>query len=313
MSLKKIIDNTGYEEKKDRGRKTMRQIRQNSCFISLLLSLLLSFGAKTVSAVEQLSTAQGPVVLAADPWCPYNCVPGTDLPGFGVEIARLAFARLGRSLTYVTRPWSRALEEVRHGHIDGVIGASALEGRGLVYPRQPIGYSVDFLLKRKGYSYEWSGVSSLETHRLGLVQDYEYSTTLANYIASHRSNTQKILFSTGRNPLENNIKRLLKERIDLVVGDHAVLSHAVLQMGLEDKVDFIGGFDDPLPVYIAFGQNHPQQALYRRIFDETVEDLHDSGEFVKILAKYGIKDWKCQHCYGGKRLASRYKFAAYTW
>ena len=46
----------------------------------LCLGVLAATCAGTARADE--------VVLLADAWCPYNCEPGSDTPGFMIEIAR---------------------------------------------------------------------------------------------------------------------------------------------------------------------------------------------------------------------------------
>lgn len=40
------------------------------------------------------------VTLRADQWCPYNCVPGSDRPGYMIEIAREVFGRAGHQIDY---------------------------------------------------------------------------------------------------------------------------------------------------------------------------------------------------------------------
>ena len=40
------------------------------------------------------------VVLVADEWCPYNCAPNSDKPGYVVEIAELVFAEAGHTVIY---------------------------------------------------------------------------------------------------------------------------------------------------------------------------------------------------------------------
>ena len=34
--------------------------------------------------------------IVSDEWCPYNCEPGSDRPGFGIEIAMEAYAHYER-------------------------------------------------------------------------------------------------------------------------------------------------------------------------------------------------------------------------
>ena len=56
--------------------------------LSLLLVLLLLLLPQQV-----LSEERPGIVIAADQWCPINCVPGSDRPGFMIEIARTCHCR----------------------------------------------------------------------------------------------------------------------------------------------------------------------------------------------------------------------------
>jgi polar amino acid transport system substrate-binding protein len=89
---------------------------------------------------EQQSLPQN-IVLAADPWCPHNCVAGSIREGYMVDIARQAFALQGIEVNYVNMSWARALQQARTHHIDGVIGAFKGDARDFVFPQESLGLS----------------------------------------------------------------------------------------------------------------------------------------------------------------------------
>jgi polar amino acid transport system substrate-binding protein len=91
--------------------------------------------------------------LRADLWCPYNCEPGADRPGYMVEIAREVFAAAGHEIEYRTLNWVRSLEEARHGTVDGVIAATAVEAAGFVLPL-PLGRNRDGYAMRRGGRFD---------------------------------------------------------------------------------------------------------------------------------------------------------------
>ncbi len=49
------------------------------------------------------------ITLAADVWCPFNCNPGGDPPGYMVEVAKAVFEPRGHTVTYRVLPWARAV------------------------------------------------------------------------------------------------------------------------------------------------------------------------------------------------------------
>lgn len=59
--------------------------------------------ALLLAVVLQCARAET-ITIVADPWCPYNCEPGSDEPGFMVEIARRVFAEAGIEVRYETVP-----------------------------------------------------------------------------------------------------------------------------------------------------------------------------------------------------------------
>src|SRR5688572_12634344 len=79
------------------------------------------------------------VALRADEWCPYNCAPESDRPGYAVEIAREVFAAAGRTLDYDILTCTRSVEDARTGRYAGVIGALVEDASGFVFPAEPVG------------------------------------------------------------------------------------------------------------------------------------------------------------------------------
>jgi polar amino acid transport system substrate-binding protein len=45
------------------------------------------------------------ITLHADEWCPYNCAPGSGMPGYAVEVAREVFEQAGHRLDYGLLSW----------------------------------------------------------------------------------------------------------------------------------------------------------------------------------------------------------------
>lgn len=80
-----------------------------------ILILWLAISLSSISAADT-------IILVADKWCPYNCTPETERPGFLVEIARRAFELAGHKLEYRLMPWKRAVTEAKRGNVNGIIG-----------------------------------------------------------------------------------------------------------------------------------------------------------------------------------------------
>lgn len=250
----------------------------------LILSLLAVGAASAAQADE--------ITLAADVWCPYNCAPGAERPGYMVEIAAQAFESAGHKLTYKTMPWARALADVEAGKLTGALGASPEEAAGLLYPKQPLAQSRNILVARAGDSFAWTSIKSLEPHALGTILDYSYGTTLDAYIKANIKNTNRIQVMGGDEPLKGNLRKLLAGRIALTIDDVNVMTYEIADQKLTDAVRLVDMADAPNPLYIGFSPKLPQAAAYAKLLDDTIVKLRASGGLEKILARYGLRDWE---------------------
>jgi len=232
------------------------------------------------------------ITLAADAWCPYNCAPGSERPGYMVEIATQAFESAGHKLIYKTMPWARALAEAEAGRLTGVFGASPDEAPGLVYPKLPLAQSRSVLLVRAGDSFTWTSVKSLEPHALGIILDYTYGAVLDPYIKANIKNASRIQLMGGDEPLKGNLRKLLAGRIGVTVDDVNVMAYEIADQKLADSVRMVDISDPANPLYIGFSPKLPQAAAYAKLLDDTVEKLRASGDLEKILARYGLRDWE---------------------
>lgn len=231
------------------------------------------------------------VVIAADLWCPYNCVPGSDQPGYMVEIAAKAFESAGHKLVYKTMPWARALADAGAGKIAGVFGASPEEARDLLYPQQPVGQSRNVLAVPVGSPFVWSSVGALEGVALGTIQDYSYGATLDGYIKANAANPSRIQSMGGDAPLQANLRKLMAGRIGATVDDANVLAYTLKTENLTGSLRLVDVSDAPSPLFIGLSPKHGKAAEYAARLDKTVASLRASGELSILLARYGLKDW----------------------
>ena len=79
----------------------------------LLAALLLG------SACAQAET----LVMEADVWCPVNCAQDAERPGIFIELATQIFAEAGIQVEYRVTNWARAVQDVRTGRANALVGA----------------------------------------------------------------------------------------------------------------------------------------------------------------------------------------------
>jgi len=230
------------------------------------------------------------ITLRADRWCPYNCAPDSDKPGYMVEIAKAVFEPKGYTIDYQNLPWSRALDEVRAGRFDAAIGATPEEAPDFVLTASPLGMSTNVIGTRRGYGFRFTGVGSVKGHRLAAVQDYAYAPELDAWIAENAGKGDAVQLAAGDNVTTMNIRKLLAERVDLVLEDLNVLEYSLAAEGSAGLLE-LHEVASGAPLYIAFSPARPGSATLATMLEEGVQALRRSGELKRILDRYGLKDW----------------------
>ncbi len=255
----------------------------------VLISLFLHILANPFSSS---SVKADTIVIAADSWCPINCEPGSEKPGFMVEIAQAIFSKYGHRIIYKKIPWARTLLLVRNGDIDGAIGPYRNDAPDFIFPDEEqamISFNM-FVTQENDWTYD--GMHSLDNILLGVIKDYSYLNTIDNYIETNKNNRRKIFFAFGEDPLKKNIQLLLFGRIDAIIETDLVFKHVATQMGVENKVKLAGIATEPDKAYIAFSPNLPESKEYAKILSEGMKELRKTGKLKDILLKYGLSDWK---------------------
>ena len=226
------------------------------------------------------------IVFEADLWCPYNCNPNSNQPGYMVEILQKAFG--AENVKYSVTNWARAVKHAQKGEIDGVIATTQTEAAGLIYS-QMIGQYHDCFFTKNISKFHYTGVESLNGLILGIVKDYEYPSDVQKYIATHRKN---IVEHFGDSPQEKMIQKLEANRLDVFMDDPNVIAYLLKKNGqISDfrQAECIETGD----LYIGFSPQNAKVSLQRvEKLNATIEKMKKNGELVQLLQKYGVDSWK---------------------
>jgi polar amino acid transport system substrate-binding protein len=263
----------------------MPTLPRPATLVALTIVLLASVGAGAARA--------GTIKLRSDEWCPYNCAPGSERPGYAVEIAREVFGQAGHEVDYQTLSWTRSIADARAGLYNGIIGAVRADAPDFVFPKASIGRSARGYAVRKGTPFRYkSAEESLRGMVLGAINGYGYETEIGDYIEAHKDDRSRIQLASGDAALAQNLRKLVAGRIDVIIDDANVLSGAINDLGLGDRVVVTGDDIEPVEIYIAFSPAHPEAAEHAALLTEGIERLRASGRLAEILARYGLRDWR---------------------
>lgn len=227
------------------------------------------------------------IKLVGEAYCPFTCAG--DMPGFLTEVIEEIFASNGYVITYKNIPWSRALLLVKSGKVDGVIGIVKNSEPDLVYPNEPLGDLRPCYFTSVDNQWEYTGVKSLQTEKLGFVKDYGYKDDLKEFIAANPDSVESI--SANNSAIFQLLKLLHRGRISTFTEDVSVVQFALKREG-HFKVKMAGCDPGTLNLHIGFSPSIGEASGYARIIDEGIVKLRSSGRYQQILSKYGISDWE---------------------
>jgi polar amino acid transport system substrate-binding protein len=252
---------------------------------------IVSLTAVCLTILTAWASAAETLTLKADFWMPFNG-DGKEESGYMLDIAKSIFEPKGYKIEFAMTPWDKSIAEVRNGKGNAIVAASQSDAPDFVYPAEEEGTSVQLFCVKNGSPWRYSGIASLKTIKLGVIKDYAYFQELDDYI---KTSPAGLVFGTGDTPLQSNLTKLVQGEIGAVVDDKSVLKYTISKMNLQGKVAITAASGDavkPAKLFIAFSPKNPKSQEYAKILSDGVIAMRKSGELQKILAKYGLTDWK---------------------
>lgn len=251
----------------------------------LTISLLL---ALSFLSVLNISAARADTIsLRADSWCPFNCEPGSDRPGYMIEIAKAVFEPAGHKVDYQTLNWARAIADSRTGTYTGIVGAAKTDAPDFTYPDNALGGSSSCFYVKSSSPWVYAGVDSLKAITLGITKDYTYGDPLDAYV---KSNPGKLQVLAGDDTLEKNLKLVEMDRTGAFIDDVNVVSYHMKENNISSIKQ--AGCLEVTPSFIAFSPANVKSKEYAKMLSDGVATLRQSGKLKVILDRYGLADWK---------------------
>lgn len=221
------------------------------------------------------------VVLASLDWEPYI---GQKLKnqGYVAELVKEAFKRKGYDLEIKYLPWARVIKMAKSGKYDGYFPEYFAESLKVDYhlsspfPGGPLGF-----FKRKSDSVKFNKINDLIPYEIGVVRGYVNTKEFdeATYLKKQE----------GTDDL-TNFKKLLKNRIDLVVADKFVGQY-VMKTNMPDKADQVAFVEPPLEnkdLYVCISKKAANSKKIYKAFQEGLKEITEDGTVKAILKKHGF-------------------------
>lgn len=235
-----------------------------------MLSIGLSFAAASISLAEEIR-------IVTDDWTPYY---GKDLQdqGFFSVIVKEAFKKAGYEPTLAFVPWKRAEETAKAGKEDVLLGAYYTKEREefFIFSDPILGASMNAMVK-KDSDIQFSGdLHDFKSLKMGKVRGYKISEEF---------NTADYLNVEEATTLEQNIRKLLAGRIDVLIESPIVamdLMNHTFSQAERDSVTFI---EPPIvnnDLYICFSKKRPNAEIVAKKFNAALSEMKKNGELDAI-------------------------------
>lgn len=229
--------------------------------------------------------------IVADEWYPMNGKPGSDRPGFMIEIAETLAATLGVGLDYRIMPWDKALDMVAKGAFDCVIGAYKEDAREFIFPSHHWGVDQLAFYGQTTSNWAYNGFDSLKNKQIGVISGYSYGEEMDNWLMN---NSKHIVRLDNNDALTQLSLMLMNQRLDLVLESQAVMENKLKRKKWNTKIKQVSLFGEKNPLYLACSP-HPKrvdfiQAVLAQM-DEAFVKLKAQQGIEPILARYGVKPW----------------------
>ncbi|MDI9244177.1 transporter substrate-binding domain-containing protein [Marinobacter sp. CHS3-4] len=229
------------------------------------------------------------ITIRADSWYPMNGDPGSEKPGYMIELARAVFEPAGHEVDYGVMPWERAVRSVRSGEFDCVVGAYKEDAPDFIFPEESWGHDETHLWVTPSNDWRYNGVQSLDGVTVGMIGGYAYA---GDFDAYFEANPEQAQFVYANNALEQNIKKVVGGRIDATAESPSVMRAKLKDMGMQGKLTSAGALAEAVPMYIACSPANDRSKAYADLVDSGTRELRKSGKMKALLDRYGLEDWK---------------------
>ncbi|NWH03793.1 substrate-binding periplasmic protein [Desulfobacter latus] len=202
--------------------------------------------------------------------------------GFMTEISTEAFKRTGWDYNLKFMNWNRAMGLAKKGKLTGVQGAYYTDERAKIffYTNEITAANV-VIFQKKGAGISYNSLKDLEGYTFGILRGFGYPDEFVQADFLKKEFTDKP---------EANILKLLKDRVDLIVGSKLVTID-IANSHYPDQAGQLDVLDPPLekkPLYNIISKKIDNHQKILDDFNKGLEMLKEDGTYQAIMKKHGF-------------------------
>lgn len=208
--------------------------------------------------------------------------------GFFLDVFRETARRAGFEITLVLFPVKRLEAYLQSGDIDGVAALSPTKEREryLIYSQTPIMISRGRVFVKKGREFPFSAISDLTGKRIGIVAGWS-----VNDDELARAFRQGTLRTESVTRYDQNLKKLMAERVDCIIGTEQLTWYHAHKLGVAGN---LVALKMPVSAYCAFyavgrfAKNVGAPEAFIKKMDAALRKILSDGTYAKFERQYKV-------------------------
>ena len=204
--------------------------------------------------------------------------------GAAVEVVTEVFRSLDLVINIRVFPWTRSLQLVKEGKADAIFTAYRKSEREvfLDYTNEVLVNQVVSLYVKSGSKNGFTGnMRDLRGKTIGVVSTISYGDIFDEASKKYGLKLDRV------NELQQNLKKLMSDRINYVVSNRYTAAVELERLGLTTSVTELPVPVEITPSFLAFSKAKKHADLVPR-FDAALKKLKSSGRYKEILARHKV-------------------------
>lgn len=232
-----------------------------------------------------LKAEERPLLIQTEAWPPF-IMQNSDLSASGHDVEILESVLNLMNIKYKLEfiPWKRLISNIKNKQADAVLGIIITPERKdfLIFPDEPISSGGYVIFYPKTTVFQFNDLSSLSGKRIGTIGGYSYSSEFQNAKNFHQHP------QVGESALENNFKKMLLGRLDLLIANKLVGLYTAAKMQILDQIDYSDRYvSGETQFYLAFSKIERHNTLAQN-FSIQLKNFKQTAEYKTIQTRYGL-------------------------
>lgn len=233
-----------------------------------LLFVLATLAPARAEKITFVSTEFPPFVIKLE----------NEVSGIEVDVLRELCRRLDLQPDIQIVPWSRALNYVKAGKVDGIFAPVYTKDRTeyIYFTEEPVGKERIAIMSLRGAGIKATSLDDIKSEIVGVVSGYSYGKQFDG-----RADLLKDVSYDN----ELLLRKLLFKRYRLIVSEEAVIQH-VAKLAGQPPLEVVLVLEEN-PQFIGFSKTLGKkgEALAAR-FSQALRQMHQDGTYSSIELKY---------------------------